>query len=200
MATATLSYPVQSADFRYPPPQGEWTFDDYLEFIPDGPERYEIIEGNIIMMAAPTPTHQRIVKNIAFELELLVRSDKLKGEVFVAPIDVVMSDVATPVQPDVCFIAADSTRAKVERTYIRGVPDLMVEVLSSDKRRDRVDKFHAYSKAGVAEYWIVDPEKESVVVYVLRGEAFVPLGVFKGKTLVRSEVIAGWTISAETLF
>ena len=199
MATATISQPVESPAFRYPPQQGEWTFTDYQEFIPDEGERYEIIEGTITMMAAPTPQHQRIVKNIAFELELLVRSGNLLGEVFVAPIDVVMDDVATPVQPDVCFISAENTNAKVARTHILGVPDLVVEVLSSDKQRDRIRKFNAYSKVGVAEYWIVDPDDAMVEVFVLRGDVFVPLGKYKDE-MVRSEVVKGWAVSAEKLF
>ena len=191
--------PVQFQQFRYPPQQGDWTFADYQEFIPDEGERYEIIEGHIVMMAAPTPKHQRVVKNLAFELELLIRANLLQGEVFVAPIDVVMDEVATPVQPDVCFISAENTKAKVERTHILGVPDLVVEVLSSDKQRDRVTKFNAYGKVGVAEYWIVDPSTETVEVYVLRGEVFVPLGKHRD-SVIRSEVIQSWGISAEKLF
>ena len=199
MTFATLAPPAPSTEYRHPPQQGEWTFEDYLEWIPDEGERYEIIEGHLHMMAAPTPQHQRIVKNVAFEMEWLIRDHKLDGEVFVAPIDVVMNDVATPVQPDVCFIAADNVYARVERTHIFGVPDLVVEVLSSDKRRYRVEKFKAYAKAGVAEYWIVDLETESVVVYVLRGNAYVPLGTFQS-AMIRSEVIMEWATSAENLF
>ncbi len=199
MATATLTPPAESSEFRYPPQQGDWTFDDYLEFIPDEGERYEIIEGHIYMMAAPTPQHQRVVGNIHGEIWLMLRTKQLQGELFVAPIDVVMDEVASPVQPDVCFIAANNERAKVERTHIIGVPDLVVEVLSSDKRRDRVEKFNAYAKAGVTEYWIVDPDEQSVAVFVLRGDVYVPLGTFRNE-LVRSEVMKAWAVSAETLF
>lgn len=200
MTTATLAPPAPLTDFRYPPPQGEWTFADYVEFIPDEGERYEIIEGCISMMAAPTPTHQQIVKNVTFELELLVRGGNANGTVFVSPIDVVMGEVTTPVQPDVCFIAAENDKTIIERTHIRGIPDLMVEVMSSDRQRDRVRKFNAYSKVGVAEYWLIDPDAQTVEVFVLRGAVFVPLGKFKGKDAVRSEVVSGWSVSAETLF
>ena len=80
------------------------------------------------------------------------------------------------------------------------MPDLVVEVLYSDKQRDRVTKFKAYAKVGVPEYWIVDPEQETVAVFVLRGETFVPLGNFDGETVVRSEVMRAWDVSADQLF
>lgn len=201
MATATLEIPTAEPNgFRYPPQQGEWTFDDYLEFIPDDDgRRYEIIHGHIYMNAVPSTDHQTVVTNLAIEIGILIRQGKVKGKVLVAPTDVVMSDIATPVEPDVVFVD-DVNLHIVRRKRIEGVPDLVVEVLSSNVGYDRKTKYDLYMEAGVTEYWIIDPVAETVEVFVMRDGIYVRLGRFAGKEAIRSEVIRPMSAPAENLF
>lgn len=183
-----------------PPPQGQWTYDDYLRFVPDEPSyRYEIIEGIVYMNAAPLPIHQKIVVNLTFLIRLLMHSGQLEGEVYVSPIDVVLANVATPVQPDLLFIRA-ANLSIVKESNIEGIPDLIVEVLSSNWQHDRKTKFEAYLKAGVPEYWIVDPQNQLVDVFVKRGQAYVQLGRFSADTVVRSEQLSTFAVPAADFF
>ena len=105
-----------------------------------------------------------------------------------APIDVCLNcDEKTMVQPDVLVVC---DREKIMVECIFGAPDLAVEILSSSTRKkDMYLKLERYAAAGVREYWIVDPEKEKVMVYDLTGEGFpaiygfdscIPVGIFSG--------------------
>ena len=200
MATAILEIPIADASgWNYPPQQGEWTFNDYLKFIPEDGNRYEIIHGYLYMNGAPSTNHQTVLANLSFELMSLIRLGKLKGKVLFAPTDVVISSIATPVQPDVIFVREENLDI-VEPRRIEGVPDLLVEVLSSNVHHDRKTKYMAYAEAGVAEYWIVDPAAETVEIYVLRDGIYVRLGKFVGDEPLRSEVIRPMLTPAKNLF
>lgn len=138
------------------------TYDDFLR-LPDDGKRYEIIDGELFVNAAPVPRHQRIVRI------LLVRLDRYfethgGGEAFGAPIDVVLSQ-DNIVEPDV--IAIKSDRASIiGPKNIQGAPHLVIEVLSDGSRRiDESYKRRLYDRFGVDEYWIADPELELVKIY-----------------------------------
>lgn len=200
MATATLEIPIADSNgWHYPPQQGGWTFDDYLEFIPEDDNRYEIIHGYLYMNAASSIDHQTVLANLSFELMSLIRLGKLQGKVLFAPTDVVMSSIATPVQPDMIFVREENLHI-VEQKRIVGVPDLLVEVLSSNVHHDRKIKYTAYAEAGVAEYWIIDPVAETVEVYVLRDGIYVRLGKFEREEPLRSEVVRPILTPAKNLF
>lgn len=138
------------------------TYEDYL-LIPDDGNRHEIIDGDEYMSPSPTTLHQRIVLTLA--LALKTRVDKRSmGEVFIAPYDVLLSDTDI-VQPDVLFVS-DERASIVKERGIEGAPDLIAEVVSEGNRRhDEVRKRKLYARHGVAEYWVVDPELETVKVY-----------------------------------
>jgi Uma2 family endonuclease len=177
---------------RWPPPQGEWTFADYAR-LPDNGMRYEVIQGDLHMNPAPRPRHQRIVLDLSVILHQFVGSRDL-GEVYVAPIDVILPDLASPVQPDVLFVAADRLDI-IKDEFVEGAPDLIVEVLSpGNPLYDRRTKFQLYARAGVREYWIVDPETRTIDVFVLRGRAYAPLGSFGPGEQARSEVLSDLTV------
>ena len=153
-AYATEARPKQ----RYPR-QGSYTIDDYLA-LPDD-QRVELIDGVIYDMSAPTPPHQLIGGEIyALLREFLLRK---KGSCvpFIAPVDVQLDkDNKTMVQPDVCVVC---DRSKINRARIFGAPDFVVEVLSpSTKMKDILIKMKKYHSAGVREYWMVDPDAETV--------------------------------------
>jgi Uma2 family endonuclease len=192
MTTPTVRQPSQTRpelDY-WPPPQGQWTYPDYRR-LPDNGMRYEIIRGELFMSPAPRPKHQEVSLNLALAMHQFVKEHGL-GKVYSAPIDLILPDLANPVQPDLLFIRQERL-AMVKENFIEGAPDLIVEVLSpSNPDLDRRIKFQIYAQAGVAEYWLVDPEHRQIEVYVLRGQAYALAGTFGPEQQLRSEVLAAF--------
>ena len=145
------------------------TYADYAALPNDG-TRYEILDGELFVTAAPSRIHQRVVLTLAMSLETHVRAHNL-GEVDIAPFDVILSD-PNVVEPDVIFVANERMPLFSERGF-EGAPTLVVEVLSpSTARVDRNAKLQIYARHGVPYYWIVDPEAHAIDVHVLSGDAY----------------------------
>ena len=157
------------------------TYEDYRN-APDD-ERYELLEGELVLTAAPNIAHQIVADDLFLLLQDFVKSNKL-GRVFSAPTDVVLSDTNV-VQPDMTFVSA-SRKGIVGPDNIQGSPDLVVEVISpSDPARDLVRKRDIYARYGVAEYWIADPNERSIRVMALEGDAYRVVGEYgTGDTLI----------------
>ncbi len=189
----TAAAPAEAASERYwPPPQGEWTYEDYAR-LPENGLRYEIIKGELLMTPAPRPLHQEVSLNLTYVLHQFVRKNQL-GKVYEAPIDVNLPGLASPVQPDLLFIASDRLDIIKDR-FIEGPPDLIMEILSSGSEiHDRRTKFELYARAGVREYWLVDPDRRAIEIYVLRGQAYAPLGNFGVEAETRSELLPGFAV------
>ena len=181
------------------PAQGEWTYEDYKR-LPDDGRRYEIIEGVLYVTAAPNFDHQYTVGEIFAALRTYVRERQL-GIVISAPFEVNLPDIAQPVQPDVLFIAAERAPRPGAEGFT-GAPDLIVEVLSqSTARTDRLVKFGAYERAGVREYWLVDPRTRSVEVYSLSEESTYEMaGQYTPGETVKSAVLSDLALPVDELF
>jgi Uma2 family endonuclease len=159
-----------------------YTVDDYLA-MPDEYPRYELLEGEMIEMVSPTTRHQRILQRLFRVLDAHCETRQL-GEVFVAPLDVILSRTVV-VQPDILFIS-EARRTELVGERITGAPDLVIEILSpATSARDFNQKRKLYARHGVKEYWIVDPEDETIEVQRLQGNVFSTLGLYeKGQTLI----------------
>lgn len=141
-----------------------WTYEEYYQLEDD--QRYEIIDGNLLRAPAPDSWHQDWSRKLFRLVDHVVIKKKL-GEVFYAPIDVVL-DPQNTVQPDLVFVAAANTSI-IQRRAIFGVPDLLIEIVSpSSVRRDRYDKKDLYARFGVKEYWIGDPANQSLEILTLK--------------------------------
>lgn len=194
----TTPAPLPATEEHPWPAQGAWTYEDYLR-LPDDGRRYEIIEGVLYVINAPDFDHQHAVHQIAVALELWARAQD-DGVVLTAPFEVHLPGIAKPVQPDVLFIAAER-RPRPGDQFFEGPPDLVVEVLSpSTIRTDRIVKFNAYERAGVREYWLVDPKTRSVEVYTLTEGEFSLSGQFGPGEQARSRVLTGLEIEVDGLF
>ena len=172
------------------------TYADYLKTADD--ERYELLNGELVMPPAALPGHQMISMALASRLYLYV-DEKGLGTVVAAPTDVVLSDTDV-VQPDVLFVSSQRSQI-VTRENVRGAPDLVVEILSpATEERDRTVKLDLYAQHGVKEYWIVDPDAKTISV-LLRGEGgFRVVGVYgEGETL-RSPTLAGFNVALDEVF
>lgn len=152
------------------PLEKEWNYADLLSWEDD--MRYELIEGYPVMMApGPSTVHQDILGELFAQFHAYLKGKRCK--VYLSPFDVRLferegdhpADVDTVVQPDMTVVC---DRSKVDQKGIQGAPDLIVEILSpSSWRHDCLVKYNLYQRAGVKEYWIVDTEKQVVLVHTL---------------------------------
>jgi Uma2 family endonuclease len=146
------------------PPAVKLTYQDYCR-IPEDGKRHEILDGEQFVNPAPTPGHQGILGHLFVQLYEAVQERGL-GLVYVSPIDVQLSEVDI-LQPDIVVILGQQ-RHIVTKSRVKGVPDLVVEVLSpSTEKHDRVRKMARFSAAGVLEYWIVNSDEQVVEQYLL---------------------------------
>lgn len=147
-----------------------FNYDDFLLFPNDG-KRHEIIDGDHFMTPSPNTKHQRVSFKLSAALANFLEIHCL-GEVFTAPYDVVLSDEDI-VEPDLLFIST-ARAAIITEKNIQGPPDLVVEILSNSTRKtDEVLKRKLYERYGVREYWIVDPELETVKIHRLTDQGYV---------------------------
>jgi len=177
------------------PPQGEWTEEDYFS-LPDTNRYVELSEGRLIMPPHPTYTHQAVLEELYVHLRTFVREHNL-GVVRIAPLPVRLWPGKIR-EPDIFFIGKEHSDRIGER--VCGVPDLVVEVLSSSTQRtDRIEKFSEYARAGVREYWLVDPEKKTVEIYVLKQGAYVLIDKYNTNQIAKSEILPGFNVNVNDL-
>ncbi len=134
-----------------------------IEALPEG-ERAELIDGEMFMMASPLRIHQDIIMQLAIEIGLYIRKNKGTCKVYTAPFAVhIKKDNRNYVEPDISVIC---DRDKLDKKGCQGAPDWVIEILSpSSVEMDCERKVGLYRETGVREYWIADPEKETVTVY-----------------------------------
>jgi Uma2 family endonuclease len=150
------------------------TYQDYAA-LPDDGKRYEIHDGELCEMAAPTPLHQIVSANLSDVLRAHVKA-RGHGLVLYAPLDVILSDrpgETTVLQPDIVFL--DSERlGLISGRAIEGPPTLAVEILSpSTAAIDRGRKRELYARYGVPYYWLVDFDARDIEASILRSGAYV---------------------------
>ena len=176
--------------------QGPYTYADYLE-MPDD-ERYELIEGELIMAAAPSIAHQRVARNFGTVLWPFVRDNNL-GEVFYAPTDVYFSDTNV-FQPDVLFVSAAQAHI-IADANIQGAPDLVIEIASPNTEDDdRIRKQQIYERSGVLEYWRVHPIYQTVEPLRLENGRFVSIGVYGPTDTLTTPLLPGLVIDLNEIF
>lgn len=131
--------------------------------LPDG-KRAELLDGQIYDMAPPSRIHQKTVQFMSFTIETYISEKKGTCEVYPAPFAVFLNkDNSNYVEPDVSVIC---DKNKLDERGCNGAPDWIIEVISpSSKRMDRSIKLFKYRSAGVREYWMIDPNKNTVTVY-----------------------------------
>ena len=161
-----------------------YTVDDYRS-LPDD-KRYELIDGALFVMEAPSVNHQLLLVELVAQFRECQKRHKSSCTVICAPCNVQLDcDEYTVLQPDL-FVVCD--REKLHRHVCYGAPDLTLEIMSvSSRSHDSVRKLAKYKKAGVKEYWLVDPENRTVIVYEFSGEGRfhvysfsdrIPVGIF----------------------
>ena len=175
------------------------TYEDYLTFPNDG-RRHELVDGEHFVTPASTTRHQRIVGRLYFELQSHLIAHP-SGEVLLSPYDVVLSALDV-VEPDLLYVCREN-ESRITEANLQGPPDLAVEVLSEKNRRhDEVTKRKLYERAGVKEYWIVDPEIEMIKVHRLAGGALSRVAELSrdGGDRLSSPLLPGFSMELQKLF
>jgi Uma2 family endonuclease len=172
------------------PEQGSWSEDDYLNL--DGGPLVEFEHGFVDVLDLPTKEHQRIVQFLFVLLHAFV-SQNTCGEVFIAPLPVRLRPGKFR-EPDVVFVDAG-------RGEYKGIPDgadLVIEVVSAaadGRRRDLQVKFPEYAAAGIAEYWIIDPENETIIVNHLVNHSYDSIMTFQRGDTAVSQRLPGFSVA-----
>lgn len=161
---------MKITDINQLDPAGSYTYADYLTWQFDG--YVELLRGKIFRMSpAPSRRHQKILGKLSNVL--MNYFWKRPCEVYLAPFDVRLphfnkkknKEVITVVQPDICVVCDPK---KLDKKGCIGAPDLIIEIVSpGNSRKELREKFEIYEESGVREYWIVNPQENSVQVFEL---------------------------------
>ena len=175
----------------------KFTWQDYCA-TPDD-ERYELLDGDLLLTPAPNLKHQRAQRRLGRRLDQFIEEREL-GEIFYAPFDVVLSDTDV-VQPDLLFVSRRREHLLSNGANVQGAPDLVIEILSpSTANRDLGYKRTLYARHGVLEYWIVDPVEETVRVLCPRDGALEVAHTFSRGQTLRSPLLDGFTVDVDDIF
>ena len=173
-----------------------YNYNDYL-LLPED-KHYEILDGELYMVAAPNTKHQRVSIRLVVALLQHVEQKDL-GEIFHAPCDVLLSD-ENVVQPDILFVRKERAGI-IKEANLQGAPDLVVEILSPGTRsKDLELKRKAYARFGVQEYWIVDPEADTVEVLVWNELGYVTAGVYAKADRLSSPLLPELNLPLSKIF
>ena len=185
-----------------PAKQEQYTFADVLTW--DEGENIEIISGKAFMMATPSRIHQKISMELSRQLANFLEGKRCR--VYPAPFGVRLfeqdgdspENVDTIVEPDISVVC---DRNKIDKHGCKGAPDMVIEILSpSSLRHDRLVKLNLYQRAGVREYWIVDPENRSVQVFTLDGGALKIREDYGPQDVAKVNVLDGCFIELSKVF
>ncbi len=179
----------------YANPAFKLTYEDYAN-IP-GDERYELIDGELVMVASPSERHQRVSMNLI--RQLLPVEDAGLGSIYHAPFDVILSDTDV-VQPDLMFITQERADI-ITPVNVQGAPDLVVEILSpSAATRDWMQKREVYAYYGVRELWLIEPNSNLVWVLVLRQGEYEIAGIYGEEQTLASPTLGRFEIDLGRVF
>jgi len=194
METQTAELTLEVAQLW--PPRGQWTETDYFA-LPDTDRLTELSKGELIVPPHPTDTHQAVVGRMYRRLWDFVEQHDL-GTVRFAPLPVRLWPGKIR-EPDVLFVSHEHADRIGEQFY--GPPDLVMEILSAGTwRTDRLEKMVEYAQAGIQEYWLVDPQAETIEVLVLREGAYVLLDKWGTGETARSELLEGFEVAVNEVF
>ena len=171
-----------------------------LDLMPDDGNRYELIEGEIVVSRAPGLTHQSVSGNLFYGIKNFLADNPL-GEVWATP--GVIFDDFNGVMPDLVFVSVERRREIAAGERVTGAPELVVEILSPgtvNERRDRVTKLKLYAKFGVKEYWLVNPASRSIDIYRLSGRTLKQAATLVEDEEITSPLLPGYSCKLASIF
>jgi Uma2 family endonuclease len=151
-------------------PRVKFTYDDFLLF-PDDGKRHELIDGEHYVTPSPNTSHQRISGRLHLLIGNWLEAHPV-GQVFYAPFDVVFTNFDV-VEPDLLYMSNARAAEILTSKHVTGAPEIVMEIGSpGTRKRDETIKRRLYERAGVSEYWIVDPDLSVVRVYRREGDGY----------------------------
>ena len=178
-------------------PAVKLTYEDYCAAPADN--RYELLDGELIMVAAPNIKHESVRSLLGHHLSNFIIDHGL-GKLFYAPCDVMLSE-SDVVQPDLLFVSRKREHLLRDGQKVQGAPDLVIEILSpSTADRDRGKKLALYGRHGVTEYWLVDPVAETISIHRQQAGELVPTDTFGRDQTLRSPLLAGLELQLYDVF
>lgn len=189
-----------SDDVRPTTPGVRLTYDDFVLF-PDDGKRHELIDGEHYVTPSPNTKHQSIAWNLTVMIGAYLDQHPV-GRAFAAPLDVVFSEFDV-VEPDLLFVSAARQSALLTPKHVRGAPDLVVEIGSpGTRRRDETIKRHLYERFAVTEYWVIDPELDTIKVYRRdeAGYARTAELALESSDILRTELLPGLELPLDRIF
>ena len=173
-----------------------YTYSDYL-LLPED-KRYEILDGDIYLIAAPNIKHQLVSGRLEVALTQHVGASRL-GVILHAPCDVILSE-ENVVQPDILFVRKERSGI-IGEANLKGAPDLVVEILSPGSRSTDLElKRKTYARFGVQEYWIVDPDAETVEVLVWGENGYVTAATYLKSDSLSSALLPDLKLALAVVF
>lgn len=169
-----------------------------LENLPPGPPYFELINNRMVAEPSPEIPHQRASLSLAKKLDDFVEHNSL-GLVLEAPMDVEL-DQDNVFQPDILFISNERLGIIHEGRKIKGAPDLVVEILSTNKSYDQEEKKYIYELYDVREFWLVDVRKKQVELYENVRKEFVLFQKAYSGDILRSKILPDFTLATDYLF
>jgi Uma2 family endonuclease len=168
--------------------------------MPEMMARYSIIDGELVVAAASTLNHQRVVLRLALKLTPFVTERHLGG-IFVAPVDtVIRREPLRTRQPDLLFVSQER-RSIMSPQAIEGGPDLVIEILSpANTQQELQEKLQDYQAIGVRKAWIIAPEARTVEVLQLSAEGLQRSGLYGLGDTIASQVLRDRRLAAEEIF
>ena len=174
----------------------KFTYEDYRNAPED--KRYELHDGDLVVVPAPKEQHQDKVGALFIAIALFVR-ERMLGRVYIAPFDIVFSNHDV-VQPDVIFVSNERLDI-ITPDNIQGAPDLVIEVLSpSTAHRDRTFKRSLYARHGVGEFWLVDTEARSIEILLLRPDGYEAIATYYAGDVLTSPTLIDFTLKIDDVF
>jgi len=170
---------------------------DELRHLPEDGNTHELIDGEHIVTHAPSLRHQHIVVELVYQIRHFLNDHQI-GRVYVAPVDLVLDEV-NAVQPDLVFVPSDLLAIQPAHA-LTSVPPFVVEIVSPSSRQiDRLTKKTLYESSGVSEYWLIEPERKEVVVFLLTESGYSGT-VYSGDIQIPVQSIPGLDIDCGSLF
>lgn len=178
------------------------SYEEFMEIYEKSDLRMEFINGEIVLLASPSISHQEILGRLYLTFHGYLRGHECR--VFLAPFDVHFRkkdfDEPDVMQPDLVVIC-DLEGNVTERDRYMGTPTLVVEILSDSTRsKDMIDKLRTYMLSGVKEYWIVDPGQNVVMIYSLKNFEIDRYKTYELGSIVASEFFKGLEVGVTELF
>lgn len=199
-------------DYGTSPRKEGWvTYRQFMEMTEKSDARYELIDGEVYLLASPSFTHQRILGDLYLPFRSYFKNHR-GCDAFMAPFDVelmrkriklfreVTEDDISIVQPDLIVIC-DYMKDINEKDRYKGTPALAIEILSpSTRSKDLLKKLDLYMESGIDECWVVDPENQTIWVYAFNEGELVKDTLYTAGQTAESVRFPGLTIPAGPLF